>query len=168
MSSQPTTPDSTTVDEELVSYLDGELDAATRALVERRLADDEAFRTRLRLLQRTWDALDVLGRTDPDEAFTRTTVELVAIKAAEDAEYEQERQTRRRTWSWMGWGIGVIVVASAGWLVTGHLLTQPDRDLVRDLPLIERVDEYRNAESIEFVKALDQSGLFASEIDNER
>ena len=39
------------LDEELVAYLDGELDAGERARVERRLADDAPYRERLRRLQ---------------------------------------------------------------------------------------------------------------------
>lgn len=167
MSNQPTVPQSDTVDEELVSYLDGELEALDRARVEKRLAADEAFRTRLRLLQRTWDALDVLQRADVSEAFTRTTVELVAVKAAEDVEQRQLRQVKKRTWTWIGWAAACAASAAAGWLVLTQVLSRPDRQLLRDLPVIERVDEYRNADSLAFVKDLEASGLFAAEPENE-
>ena len=163
MSQQPITPDADANAAELVAYLDGELDASSRAQVERRLADDAAFRDRLRLLQRTWDALDVLGRADVGEKFTRTTVELVAVKAAEDVASEQSRRSQSRMWSWIGWAAACVVAAALGWLLLAGVLDQPNQRLLRDLAVIEHVDEYRNTDSIEFVKALAASGLFESE-----
>ena len=154
-------------DEELVAYLDGELAVEERGRLERRLADDEGFRARLKALQRTWDALDMLGRADPDEGFTRTTVELVAIKAAADVQDETARTTRRRTWGLAVWSAGALAAAAAGYFVLSQQLGREDRELVRDLPVIERVDEYRSADSVEFVKALEESGLFAAEPENE-
>ncbi|HUE71607.1 MAG TPA: hypothetical protein VMP01_12045 [Pirellulaceae bacterium] len=167
MSQQPITPDVDSADEELVAYLDGELEAGNRAQVERRLADDAAFRTRLRLLQRTWDALDVLGRADVGEKFTRTTVEFVAVKAAEDVVQEQSRRNQKRTWSWIGWAASAVIAAAAGWLVLANVLDRPNQQLLRDLAVIQRVDEYRNADSFEFVQAVEESGLFAAELESE-
>lgn len=166
-SERTTTTQLDQTDEELVAYLDGELAADERGRLERRLADDQAFRTRLKALQRTWDALDLLGRADPDEGFTRTTVELVAVKAAADVQDETARTARRRTWGFVAWGAGALSAAVAGYFVLSHRLGQEDRELVRDLPVIERVDEYRSADSLEFVKALEESGLFAAEPENE-
>lgn len=163
MNPEPATSDIDPADEELVAYLDGELDAGDRQQVERRLADDAAYRTRLRHLQRTWDALDVLGRTDPDEGFTRTTVELVAVKAAEEVRDEHSRLVRRRNWKWVGWTLAAVASAAAGWLLLTLLFTRSDRELLRDFFIIERVDEYRSAESLQFIQALEESGLFASE-----
>lgn len=162
MNPQPATSDINPADEELVAYLDGELDATDRQRVEQRLADDAAFRTRLRLLQRTWDALDVLRRTDPDEGFTRTTVELVAVKAAEEVRDEHSRLVQRRKRKWVGWTLAAVASSVAGWLLLTLLFTRSDRELLRDFFVIERVDEYRNAESLQFIQALDESGLFDS------
>lgn len=167
MSSEPTLPDIDGVDEQLVAYLDGELDANNRSRVEQRLAADAEFRTRLRMLQRTWDALDVLGRADANEAFTRTTVEFVAVKTAQDVQHEKQRQVRKRLWTWVAWTACGLASATAGFVVLTQILSRPDRQLVRDLPVIERVDEYRNADSLEFLKALDESGLFAAELEND-
>ena len=48
--------------EQLVAYLDGELDAESSLQVERRLAEDAEFRRELRQLQRAWDMLDELPK----------------------------------------------------------------------------------------------------------
>ena len=167
MSNDRTMPEIERVDEELVAYLDGELNADERTSVERRLGADEAFRVRLRLLQRTWDALDVLGRADASEAFTRTTVELVAVKTAEDVRTERTRHARKKVWSWMAWTLCSVASAAAGFALLTQVLSRPDRQFVGDLPVIERVDEYRNADSLEFLKALDDSGLFAAELEDD-
>jgi hypothetical protein len=119
------------------------------------------------MMQRTWDALDVLGRVDASEAFTRTTVEFVAVHAAKDVQHEKGRQTRRQIWSWVGWTACGLAAAAAGFFALTQVLARPDRQLVRDLPVLERVDEYRNADSLEFLKALDESGLFAAELESD-
>jgi hypothetical protein len=46
-------------------------------------------------------------------------------------------------------------------------MTREDRNLVRDLPLIERVDEYRNIEDISFLKQLERENLFATEMSDD-
>ena len=40
--------------QQIVAYLDGELDSATNAEIEKRLADDAEFALRLQQLQRAW------------------------------------------------------------------------------------------------------------------
>ena len=57
---QPTT-ENDAVMQELVAYLDGELDAETSTRVEQRLTEDDDYRTQLQQLQRTWDLLDELA-----------------------------------------------------------------------------------------------------------
>jgi hypothetical protein len=43
----------------------------------------------------------------------------------------------------------------------------PDRQLVRDRPVIENVDIYRYAENIEFLRMLEREGLFADGEDDD-
>src|SRR5436309_16121369 len=82
--------------EQLVAYLDGELDAEQTRQFEERLARDANLRRELLLLQRSWDMLDRLPRADVDAKFTRTTVEMIAVAAAEDVEREQHAAPIRR------------------------------------------------------------------------
>ena len=78
-----------TLDEELVAYLDGELDAEAGRRLEQRLADDATARSALRGLQVSWDALDELDQADVGQDFTRTTLEMVAVRATKDVEESQ-------------------------------------------------------------------------------
>lgn len=153
-----------TADDELVAYLDGELDAEGAARVERRLADDAAYRARLSHLQRTWDMLDTLARAEAGDDFAKSTMEMVAVRAEEDSKTGQMRAVRRRSYAWLAIAATVLLAAVAGYGLATRRLTQPNRELVRDLPVIERIDEYHSADSVEFVQKLHQEGLFAGEV----
>lgn len=163
---QNTPATATTIDEELVAYLDGELDASGAARIERRLADDAAYRARLAQLERAWDMLDTLQRSEANDDFARSTVEMIAIKAVDDAKTGQMRAVRQRSLAWVGISLAVLVAATAGYFLIQTQLDQPNRELVRDLPVIERIDEYRDADNIEFLDQLHREGLFAAEVDD--
>lgn len=153
------------IDEELVAYLDGELDAPAATRVERRLADDPVYRSRLARLQQAWDMLDTLGRTDADDNFTQSTVAMVALKAQGESTVAGQAARRRKSLGWIAAIAAVLVAAAVGYAVKQHELDRPNRELVRDLPVIQRIDEYSNLESVEFLQQLQQEGLFAAEVE---
>src|SRR5436190_13553747 len=90
------------IDEELVAYLDGEIDATGRLRVERRLAEDAAFRERLRRMQQTWEALDLLPRSSVGEEFTSSTMTLVVAEqeVAATQAVQQLKFRQGRHWRW--------------------------------------------------------------------
>ena len=88
--------ENTVRDESLVAYLDGELDATERARVEQRLNEDDAYRRRLRELQRSWDLLDLLPSPELSKSFCNTTVEMAVVIADERMRADQLRLPRRR------------------------------------------------------------------------
>lgn len=159
---QPASAESA-IESELVAYLDGELSPALAEVVEKRLARDPEYRRRLHDLQRAWDLLDALPRTEASAAFTSSTLEMVAVHA-ETAEAKGNRRRR-----WLRWllgaaaGGGVLASSLIGWTLGHRLWPSPDEPLLRDLPVVERVDEYLLAEDIEFLRLLDQEGLFREE-----
>lgn len=162
---EPTTPFDP-IEEELVAYLDDELDTAACAAIERRLADDEAYRQKLLELQKTWDLLDSLPRANVGEKFTQTTVELVVQRAAEDVQQQRSRRDLRRWFLRAGTLAAAVVAGLAGFAVVHRVTSRANEQLVRDLPVIESIDAYEYAESVEFLRQLDKSGLFASEGDD--
>jgi len=147
----------TPLDEELVAYLDGELDAESGRRVEALLASDPAVRRRLQSLERTWDLLDELDAAPLGEPFTQTTLEMVAIAAREDAERGRAEAPRRRRLVLLAVGAGLLAAAAAGFCAV--TLYNPDRQLLQDLPLLENLDEYRQIGSIEFLHRLRDEGL---------
>jgi hypothetical protein len=55
-------------------------------------------------------------------------------------------------------------LAFCGGFLLVHRTTRSDnRQLLRDLPVIERMDEYRYGDSVEFLHMLDREGLFTED-----
>ena len=164
MSQESVHPDAgapqTPLEEELVAYLDGELDDASARRVEQMLAADPKVRGELQGLERTWHLLDRLDRVTPEEDFTRTTLEMVAVAAKEDLEEQQVVVPRRRRRRWLLGGVGLLASAAVGFLALILLRPSPNRRLLEDLPVLENLDQYRHVDSIEFLRLLDGEGLF--------
>lgn len=166
MSDETTQTTEEAIDQEIVAYLDGELDPAAAARVERRMAEDPRYNARLNQMEKAWDLLDTLGRTEADDSFTHSTVAMVALKAQDEVEADKQAASRKRTIVWGGLGAVAVVAALSAYIVVDRELNQQNRELVRDLPVIERLDEYRNIESVEFLERLHKEGLFAAEVDD--
>jgi hypothetical protein len=148
------------LDEQLVAYLDGELDAESGRRIEALLASDPDVRRRLQSLERTWDLLDELDAAPVGEPFTQTTLEMVAVAAHEDVERSRaEAPLRRRRWLWTIGG-SLLAAVAVGFLAVAVLWPDPNRQLLQDLPVLENFDEYRQVESIEFLHELRKKGLF--------
>jgi anti-sigma factor RsiW len=164
MSQEPangaTPPEVPPDDEQLVAYLDGELEPDESRQVELRLASDPGVRRKLQGLQRSWELLDELHPADVEEAFTRTTMEMVTVAAAEEVAQIQAAEPRRRRRRWLV-GIGGLLAAAIAGFAVGWL-AWPDREraLLEDLPVIERLDEYRLIGDFRFLKKLAAERLF--------
>jgi hypothetical protein len=158
---EPTLPEVDPVEEELVAYLDEELDPEHRARVEQRLTADAHYRDKLRHMQKSWDMLDLLARSEPDEGFTRTTVAMVALKAREATAVQKESSQRLGLLFRLGVAVGTLACGLISYSLGSWLLSAPDRQLVQNLPVIEHLDEYNHAESVAFLKSLE--GLFGQQ-----
>lgn len=152
--------------EELVAYLDGELDHDTLQRVEERLSTDQVYRSQLQALQRSWDLLDCLPQIDTDESFTKTTVEMVAVRTTDGIQQEMQGQRRQRASRWGLAAVAIVGAAAFGFLAVTQFLQRPERQFLQDLPVIENVDVYQYVEDIEFLRQLDREGLFSDEVDD--
>ena len=158
--------ETTAMDEEIVAYLDGELDSVAEAQVVRKLSEDAAFRARLSQLQHAWDLLDNLRGSEADDEFAASTVAMVAVHAEQESKSQQMRVVRQRGVTWLAIAAVILLSMSAGYYISHRRVTRNDRNLVRDLPVIEHVDEYRNIDNLDFLKALERENLFAAEVDD--
>jgi anti-sigma factor RsiW len=160
MTEDETTPQGE-FNEELSAYLDGELDAQAVKRVEERLAREPAYQAELQRLERAWQLLDGLPRASVNEAFTKTTIEMVAVAAGQDAAAVQDawpRQKRRQQWL----GGGALAAAGLVGFAVGHWLwPNPNDQLLRDLPVLENFELYYQADNIDFLRMLENEGLFA-------
>jgi anti-sigma factor RsiW len=151
----------TQLHDELTAYLDGELDAESVRRVEERLARDADYRLELRRLERAWNMLDRLPRASVDEIFTKTTIEMVAVAAVEDAAAVQEVVPRRRRRQRLVAGVAALAAGVVGFFLGHALWPDPNRQLLKDLPLLEQFELYYQADNIEFLHMLNDDGLFA-------
>ena len=148
---------------QLVAYLDGELAADEVAVVEQRLAQDQDYREHLRQLQQSWDLLESLPRTSVNDDFTRSTVEMVTVSVEQQVHQRLNQESWNRRTRWVVSGLVAVVFACGGFGLVYERLTRENRQLLKDLPVIERVDLYREVNSIEFLEKLAAEGLFDEE-----
>src|SRR6478672_9648030 len=149
MATDKSLADTTSMDEEIVAYLDGELDSVAEAQVVRKLSEDAAFRARLSQLQHAWDLLDNLRGSEADDEFAASTVAMVAVHAEHESKSQQMKVVRQRGLTWLATAAVVLLSMSAGYYISHRRVTRNDRNLVRDLPVIEHVDEYRNIDNLD-------------------
>ncbi len=151
--------------EQLVSYLDGELSIEQSRRIEERLSTDDTARDELRRLEKVWDVLDGLPRSQVNETFARTTVEMVALAAEKDLKQEHAARPRRQIQTWLAASVAVLLAGVVGF--AGAALFFPDRNgaLLRDLPVIENFEMLQKAENVAFLKRLAEEGAFLSESD---
>jgi anti-sigma factor RsiW len=147
--------------EDLVAYLDGELPAEQAQQIDQIIARSEVARHEVEALSRTWEMLDILPSAPASEDFTAKT--MTHLKVMEEP-YLITGQWwfvyLRRTLAITGW-LGALVVC--GWLgfqVTRYWIPNPHEELIEDLPVIENLDQYQEADNMEFLIQLKNSGLF--------
>ncbi|MGD9128824.1 MAG: hypothetical protein PVH19_15715 [Planctomycetia bacterium] len=148
----------------LVAYLDGELEESERNEFEAQLASQPELRRRLDQLRQAWDLLDELEASPPSRRFAETTLEMVAIDAEvhlkEEASKRRRAIRRRRNWI----GLGLLVALAAGfaviWFCYPILFPSSDSVLIENLPIIQNLDQYEAAESVEFLEALVKARLY--------
>lgn len=150
-------------DEQLVAYLDGELDPEARRHIEELLASNADVRHRLQEMERTWELLDELDAAPAGSQFTHTTLEMVAVAARQELDESLAEAPRRRRRYAMAIGGGMLAVAIAGFLAVALLMPDPNRELLQDLPVLENLDEYRQIDDIEFLRLLQKEGLFTKD-----
>ncbi len=156
------------LENQLVAYLDGELDEDARRLIDRRLASEPELREALGRLERTWDLLDGLERSNVDDTFTQSTMEMVTQAATEDADRELDEAPRRRRRRWLIASTSILTAAAAGFLLTVVVRPKPNEELLEDLPVLENLDRYREIDDIDFLRLLAAEDLFPVEDNDDR
>ncbi len=142
--------------DQLSAYLDGELDAAGRQQVEALLASDEHVRRELQRLEQAWTLLDDLPRHEVTPNFTRSTVEMIAVNMQHELGQVAQGRRLRRLGTGLLVALGLFIVAGAGYVTVDRIWPDPDEALLRDLPVLERLEAYRHLDDIEFLRLLKQ------------
>ncbi len=147
--------------ENLIAYLDGELDEQTAKTVEARLNLDPKTRAEADALMQAWSMLDYLPRTEPSPNFTHRTLERLDLRTG---------ASPRPGWSpWivgLGWAAALLLAAGAGFGAARLIWRQPaevpgvDDQMVRHLHVIEKIRLFNQVDDMEFLHALEVPDLF--------
>ena len=147
-------------DEDLVAYLDQEVDTEQARHIETRLLSDEDFRHQLTDLEKPFELLDLLPRTEAGEAFTRTTISRVTLDQAR----RETRSPWRRRLAVLAVMAGLVVVVSllgvGAFLVARYRADEPNRKLLADLSLLKDFDSLREVGSLAWLERLQEDELF--------
>ena len=139
---------------ELVAYLDGELDEASCERLEAQLLEDEALQKKLNELSKVWDMLDSLPNVTAAQDFTKSTMEMAIVSTKR----EITGNSGKRLLS-----VRILLLCAAmllGVFASRWMQQDDDRMLVEDFEVIENLDLYRVGGSVEFLEELDEQGLF--------
>jgi anti-sigma factor RsiW len=163
--------------EELVAYLDGELDPKAADSVATRLSLDPKLRSEADALQRAWDILDVLPRPQPSAAFaTRTVSQVIPLPGGSGTQFLAPSgptaatspmiATRRAgAGFWLGSLALILAAGVGGYLGHAALVPKPTpaEPSLEDVLLMKNLRLYRNVDDVEYLKKLDSPELFGDE-----
>lgn len=150
-------------EEQLVAYLDGELDEQTAARVRQSLKTDPDLRRRLESLSGAWAMLDQLDQPQVKTDFTESTMELVALAAHGDIDQSRAIGKIERLRRYATLATALFAACFIGFICVAIFRPDPNRKLLEDLPVVQRLDEYRQIDSIEFLRELRKSELFSED-----
>ena len=157
--------------EDLVAYLDGELPEEAASQVEKSLVEDATVRRDVEQLARTYDLLDLLPTSRASDGFAEKTLTAirthggtpVSESADESDSVPQPSKLPRLAIQWSIRAaalLGLMFAATVGFNGSFRQNSEPIDELLSELPLIQRLDEYQEIGDVQFLKSLSESGLF--------
>ena len=151
----------------LVAYIDGELNEAESRAIATKLTQSPTARREVEILERTWELLEHLPRPAPSEDFTERTLTGIRKIDAEGGRFEEAFVGALRGLGRLAVWLGVAALAFVGgYLLTARVWHDPTRRLTRDLSIAEHLDEYRDAGNLEFLKQLSSAPAFSGDRDD--
>lgn len=149
------------IHDQLVAYLDGELDAETSRRVDDLLSTDPVVRREVADLDATWNLLERMPRTEVGEDFTRTTLELVAQRAEQDLKQQQSAQPSRNLLLVGALCIGMFAAGFFGVYAADLISPSENEVLLENLPVIQQLDQLEQVGKFEFLQELHEQQIFA-------
>ncbi len=148
----------------LVAYLDGELEEEAARTLEAKLSQNPVARQEAETLEKTWELLDYLPRPKASESFTQRTMTRLESRLVATA-------ARQKRWRWIGvasWAAGVMAASVVGFLVSNRWpkpqpLPEPSAEDIRLLEHREYWPYYQKIDNIDFLRELAEPELFGEE-----
>ena len=142
-------------DEELIAYLDGELEPSDSRQIEERLKHDPKLRRELARVR------TLVGHARPAGAIDGRRG-LHPLDAADDLVGGRPGPRAARSWRRPNWRqfsivLSAVVVALGIGFAGGRAIADPNRQLLEDLPILEDLGMYEQAGSIEFLRKLSRA-----------
>jgi len=151
--------------DDLVAYLDGELDESRSGQIDQVLARSEVARHEVEALARTWELLDVLPRVAAPTDFAETTMSTLKVAETRTPITDQpwfEYVRRGRVVA--VWAIAILLSAAIGFQITSRWVPNPHEEVLRDLPLLEKLHQYQDVKDVEFLQQLKKINAFAEPV----
>jgi anti-sigma factor RsiW len=150
---------------DLVAYLDGELDEGATQRIEGILAQSPVARNDTEMLVRTYDLLELLPRPKATTEFTEKTIATARLTEVKtDFAQSPALKTARDGLKLLVLAAVVFAVGVGGYAIANRLVSLESDQLVRDLPVVERMDDYREVGDFEFVKKLSNESSLLRDI----
>lgn len=162
--------------ENLIAYLDGELPEDEASAVEQSLVEDAGVRRDVEQLSRTYDLLDLLPALRASDGFAEKTLTAIrSVQPESPSESESDRVSTRPQHDFSRrltfWAVrvaafcGLLVAAQIGFNSSFRQNSESIDELLLELPLIERLDEYREIGDVQFLRSLSESRLLDEQDD---
>jgi hypothetical protein len=142
----------------LVAYLDGELTASEREILERKITQSPTVRHELQVLSRTWELLDhlPLPQAKPD-FISHTLTEARIIDERGGSLLDQAGNVSRTILRLVALAASALLIAGLSYSAIRWLWPDPTARLARQLSIAEHLDEYLDVGSFEILKQIDES-----------
>ncbi|MBL8865792.1 MAG: hypothetical protein JNK93_09555 [Planctomycetia bacterium] len=165
--------------EDMVAYLDGELDDVESRAIETRLAGDDAARRKIESFKKTYDLLDYLPTTEPSPSFASRTLTQLSLAAPVGAPSHPAAPVAAATSGFVipppaprrvgrflaGWAFALLATGALGYF--GHLLARPHLETAdptkrtsEQVRLLERLPLLLGVDDLPFAQQLEAPDLF--------
>ena len=146
--------------EQLVVYLDGEMDSPEVSRMEDRLSVEPDLREKMASLEQTWNMLGELETVPVDKELVRSTMEVVTLTIEKELNVDEKKIGQQK---WLDRAIRATIVVMFG--VVGYQLAAlsgvlAKNQLLDDVPIIRQISVYKEIGSFDFLKTLSEKGVF--------
>ena len=146
---------------DLVAYIDGELPDTISRSLSTKLTHSATGRREVEMLKKTWELLGHLPLPEPDDRLCERTI--TEIHRLEDKAPSWDPRIKRWTVSASHGGaylVLTLVGLGLGYIGCRWIWPDPSARLARDLSLVERMEEYLEVGSFDFLTQLVDSKEF--------